>query len=182
MNQYLAILRGINVGGKRKIKMDDLKALFSELNFQEISTYIQSGNVLFSASEVLDLSPEAKKIEQAIFDNYKFEVPVMIRKTTDLNAIIEANPFFKEGKPIETLHLSFLSEKPSEENLEKIKTDAHAPDRFHIQDQEVYIYCEGKYHQTKLSNHFFEKKLGVSASTRNWKTLLKLKELAGKET
>ncbi|MEO1652418.1 MAG: DUF1697 domain-containing protein, partial [Bacteroidota bacterium] len=171
----------INVGGKRKIKMDDLKALFAQLNYQDIATYIQSGNVLFSTPKELDIPEEAKKIEGAILDQFTFEVPVIIRKSRDLESIIKGNPFLEKGKAIETLHLTFLSKIPSEEKREKIKSYDYAPDLFQIQGQEVYIYCEGKYHQTKLNNQFFEKKLGVSASTRNWKTLLKLKELAKNE-
>jgi uncharacterized protein (DUF1697 family) len=177
MTHYISILRGINVGGKRKILMADLKALYEKLGFSEVKTYIQSGNVIFKAQKQ-EGHQLAQKISEAIEEKYGFEVPVIVRTKEEMERTLSANPFLnQEDTVIENLHLTFLSDLPVEEKLEKIKSIDHSPDQFHIIRKDVFIFCSGKYHQTKLSNTFFEKKLKVNATTRNWKTAKKLLEL-----
>ena len=179
MSKKIAILRGINVGGKRKILMADLKALFETLGHQNVSTYIQSGNVFFEADPSISHFDLAKQITASIHTKYAFEVPVIIRDHEALKTAIQNNSFYQEEPDaLAQYHLTFLSEKPTPENLAKTETYDYPPDQFVIKDQEVFIKCAGKYHQTKLSNNFFEKKLKVQATTRNWKTVLKLFELS----
>jgi len=179
MNKKIAILRGINVGGKRKILMADLRLLFEKLDFSNISTYIQSGNVIFDdIAEFTDLEI-ADKIKQAITDNYQFYVPIIVISSNDIIKAVENNPFYqKDVSDISKLHLTFLKEKPTQENLREIASYNYEPDKFIIKDKAVFIYCEGKYHQSKLTNNFFENKLEVAATTRNWKTVLKLTQLS----
>lgn len=176
MTKYIAILRGINVGGKRKILMADLKELFIEIGFADIQTYIQSGNVIFNTKRKDDNIELANKIEQSIAKNYDFKVPVIVRNVEELNEAISNNPFF-EKNDIERLHLTFLKEVPETEKLDKIKTYDYSPYKFEIKDKNVFVYCSGKYSDSKLTNKFFESKLKVLATTRNWKTVLKLLEL-----
>ena len=176
MTKYIAILRGINVGGKRKILMADLKELFIEIGFADIQTYIQSGNIIFNTKRKDDNIELANKIEQSIAKNYDFKVPVIVRNVEELNEAISNNPFF-EKNDIERLHLTFLKEVPETEKLDKIKTYDYSPDKFEIKDKNVFVYCSGKYSDSKLTNKFFESKLKVLATTRNWKTVLKLLEL-----
>lgn len=182
MTKYISILRGINVGGKRKILMADLKELYKSLGFENIISYIQSGNVIFeskkkNANDVADTF--TKKIKEAIFEKYGFDVPVIIRSVEEIKSIVENHPFEeKEGVQIENLCLTFLSDIPSAENLEIINTYDYAPDLFQIIEDNVFLFIEGKYHKSKLTNNFFEKKLKVSATTRNWKTVNKLLELS----
>ena len=132
MTKYIAILRGINVGGKRKILMRDLKELFEELGFREVKTYIQSGNVIFDAEK------EAKEkisevIEKAIFEGYGFQVPVICRQAVDLKKIIAENPFFQqEETDVSRLHLTFLKEVPDTEKLKEINSLDVSPDEFRI--------------------------------------------------
>ncbi len=121
-----------------------------------------------------------KELEKAISDKYGFEVPVIVRNKKELETSVKNNPFFDENADINYLYLTFLKEVPSKENIEKTLTYNYEPDRFVIIDKDVFIYCEGKYHKTKLNNNFFEKKLKVGATTRNWKTILKLLELSDK--
>ena len=174
MIKYIAILRGINVGGRRKILMKDLRELFQDLGFKEVSTYIQSGNVFFY-SKKQDKNKIADQIEKAIAKKYDFEVPVIIRTIEEIANAITTNPFYEEdSSEIERLHLTFLKNTPSEDALQAIQTIDHSPDKFKIIGLHVFIYCEGKYHTSKLTNAFFEKKLKVSTTTRNWKTVLKL--------
>ena len=179
MTKYISILRGINVGGKRKILMADLRELYESLDFENVITYIQSGNVIFESKKKNANTTFTKKITQAIFDKYGFEVPVIIRSVEEIKSIVENHPFEKkEGAQIENLCLTFLSEIPSDENLEKINTYDYSPDLFQIIEDNVFLFIQGKYHQSKLTNNFFEKKLKVSATTRNWKTVNKLLELS----
>lgn len=182
MTKYISILRGINVGGKRKILMADLKELYQSLGFENIITYIQSGNVIFEAKKKNGQLVFAQKITEAIFKKYGFEVPVIIRSVDEIKNIISINPFLnKDGVQVENLCVTFLSDIPVTENLEKINTYNYSPDLFHIIDDNAFIFVAGKYHQSKLTNNFFEKKLNVSATTRNWKTVKKLLELSNFE-
>lgn len=179
MTKYIAILRGINVGGRRKILMANLKELFSELGFTDIKTYIQSGNVIFNSKGKDDDIILGNKIEQSISKNYDFEVPVIVRTSNELNEAISKNSFLEKNKvDIERLHLTFLKEVPETSKLETIKTSDYSPDKFKIIDKNVFVYCSEKYSDSKLTNNFFESKLKVSATTRNWKTVLKLSELS----
>lgn len=176
METYISILRGINVSGHKLIKMADLKALYESLGFKEVITYIQSGNVIFKAEKKGDL---AIIIGNKIQDKYKFEVPILVRKAEEIKRVSETNPFMKEkGIDEEKLHVTFLAEPPSKADLEAIKKIDHSPDRFVITGKEVFLYCPGGYGNTKLSNTFFENKLKIQATTRNWKTVNKLVELA----
>jgi len=179
MNKKIAILRGINVGGRRKILMADLKLLFKDLGFANISTYIQTGNVIFDDTTKISDLEIANTIESAILNKFQFTVPVIVRGSKDLVKAVKSNPFYEgELADVTKLHLTFLKEKPTKESLQKVATYNYEPDKFVIKGQNVFIFCEGKYHQSKLTNNFFEKKLAVNATTRNWKTVLKLVELS----
>lgn len=178
MNRRIAILRGINVGGKRKILMADLKSMFEKMKFSNVSTYIQSGNVFFDVEKGFDNRDLGQKIENAIEKEFGFEVPVIVRTPKEIDSAINQNPFNNDDTDIVHLHLTFLNEEPTTENQEKAESYNYEPDKFEIKGKDVFIYCEGKYHQSKLTNIFFEKKLKVNATTRNWKTVLKLSELS----
>ncbi len=176
MTNKIAVLRGINVGGKRRILMADLKLIFRELGCTDVATYIQSGNVIFkSQAESQELE---NRIAKAITETFGFDVPVIVRTSEELSESATRNPFYKTDTDINKLHLTFLKEKPSEENREHAETYIYEPDKFIIDRKDVFIFCEGKYHKTKLTNNFFEKKLKVGATTRNWKTVMKLIELS----
>ena len=115
MTKYISILRGINVGGKRKILMADLRELYQSLGFENIITYIQSGNVIFDSKKKNAGSAFTKKIKAAIFEKYGFDVPVIIRSVEEIKNIIESNPYLKkEGVQIENLCVTFLSDVPAE--------------------------------------------------------------------
>ena len=178
MTGKIAILRGINVGGHRIIRMQDLKNLFVNSGFQNVRTYIQSGNVLFDTKLVSD-SEISAKIEKAIFKNFGFEVPVFVRSVKELEQCILENPF--KNNDINKLYITFLQEEPIKENIRKTESFQFDPDKFVVSGKQVFIYCEGKFHQTKLNNNFFEKSLEARATTRNWKTILKLVELSKNE-
>lgn len=181
MSKYISLLRGINVGGRRKILMVDLKEVYKQLGFSNVQTYIQSGNVWFETKSNEKPENIATQIAKSIKEKYDFEVPAILRSTEEMSKILDDNPFLKEENvDIKKLHVTFLADMSNESELEAIKTFNYEPDRFEIIGKEVFIYCEDKYHKSKLSNTFFEKKLKVTTTTRNWKTVGKLVELMNK--
>lgn len=175
MKPFLSILRGINVSGQKKIQMAELKTLYEELKFKNITTYIQSGNVVFKNKSANGLS---EMIEQKIFEKYNFNVPVIIRRVDEMQNIINNNPFLKEKEiDISKLHVVYLAENPIQGNIDKIKELNFEPDKFYISGKEVYVYCPNGYGSTKLANNFFENKLKVNATTRNWRTTNELNKI-----
>ena len=181
MKTYVAILRGINVSGKNKIKMDALKSSFSSLGFEQVQTYIQSGNVVFRYQETNSGNLE-ELINKQILKDFGFEVPVLVLDKKQLANIVKNNPFaVDENREPQFLHVTFLKENPSNVDEEKIKGYVKSGEKFVISDGVVYLYCPHGYGKTKLNNNFFESQLKVSATTRNWKTTLKLLEMT-KET
>jgi uncharacterized protein (DUF1697 family) len=178
MSTVISILRGINVGGKNKIPMVELKAVYEGLKFKNVTTYIQSGNVIFSASES-DSKTLSKKIEQGILKKFGFNVPVIARTIEEMQSAIKKNPFLKEkGIELEKLHVTFLEDSPAADNLKKAMEYKYEPDKFIIVNKEVYLHCPNGYGNTKLTNTFFENKLKVRATTRNWRTTNELLKIA----
>lgn len=175
MNRKVGILRGINVGGKRKILMHDLKSMCDNLELENVKTYIQSGNLIFNSDK--PNTELENDLEKAIAEKFGFDVPAIVRTENELENSINKNPFYDKNVDINQLHLTFLKEKPTKENLEKTLTFNYEPEKFKIDDKDAFIFCAGKYYESKLTNNFFEKQLKVGATTRNWKTVLKLLEL-----
>ena len=173
------MLRGINVGGGKKILMADLKKLYEQLGFKSVTTYIQSGNVIFKAGKNETEIAITKKIEAAITAQYNFDAPVIVRSTAEMEVVLQQNPFLKDNNvQAEKLHVTFLAAIPETTNQEKTLVYDYQPDEFIISGREVYLHIPYSYGETKLSNKFFESKLKTTATTRNWKTVCKLAELA----
>jgi len=175
---YIGLLRGINVSGHHKIKMTELKQLFIELGFVNVTTYIQSGNVVFQT----DLE-EPDKIEQQILNGiqqtFGYKVQVLVLNKKSLETIFNSNPFLQKSDiDISKLHVTLLSNEPVYEGIQQINEMTTNQDDFEIVDKCIYLYCPNGYGNTKLNNNLFEKKLKVSATTRNWKTISKLVELS----
>lgn len=176
--KHIAILRGINVGGKRKLLMADLRTLFTNLGFENVATYIQSGNVLFDHPVGADPQQTALRIKEAIAKTFGYDVPVIVLPAADLIEAIQSNPYSQTNSAdINRLHLTFLSQLPDAQKVAEISVLDFSPDQFQVIGKHIFLRCESKYHKTKLNNQFFEKKLGVDATTRNWKTVLKLGEM-----
>jgi len=180
MTTYISILRGINVSGQKMIKMDSLKEMYEDLHFTNIQTYIQSGNVIFQdiQSEQIDYG---QRISNELMRKFGFEIPVIVLDTVELKGIIERNPFTSdETKDISHLHVTFLSSKPERTDNTQIYQKKASEEEFAITENAVYLYCPNGYGRTKLTNTFFENKLKVGATTRNWKTTLALLRIAEK--
>lgn len=157
----------------RKIPMADLRLLYESIGLKDVITYIQSGNVIFSSnSSPRDIFP---KIEEVIQKRFGFDVDVIIRTPDDFQKIIDSNPYKKN---IERLYVTFLKTHPSDLLLSKLSMYDFPPEEYSVIDDVIYLYCPNGYGKTKLSNTFFESKLGIRATTRNWKTVNELLTLA----
>jgi uncharacterized protein (DUF1697 family) len=170
MPAYVAMLRGINVAGHNPIKMEQLRGLCNGLGFQNVETYVQSGNVVFQTTTD-NASALSKRLNETILESFGVNTPVIIRTSKEMLTLIANNPFVKE-KDIDPskLHVTFLSETARKGSTKRLEALATNPDRFHTILREIYLYCPGGYGRTKLSNNAIEKALSVTATTRNWKT------------
>jgi uncharacterized protein (DUF1697 family) len=178
---YIALLRGINVTGRNKIAMKDLRTLVATSGAEDVETYLQSGNVVFRSS-TSDPARVGRAIQSRIQSQLGLEVVVLVRTAEDFRRAMEANPLVSDSRERTYLHLTFLAEPPDSERAATLReaADAHAPDLFRLGTREIYLYCPGGYGRTKLNNAFFERKLAVAATTRNWRTVTALADLAGR--
>jgi len=180
--RVISLLRGINVSGQKKIKMADLRSLYEGLGFQNVTTYIQSGNVIFDTNLKKHLDAK-RKIEQAILEKYNFDVPVTLRSVEDFKNLIKNCPIKSIDPKLEgsKVLVSFLSDKPENEKFENLLKYVVKPEELMIRGSEVYLRCPNGYGKSKLNNNFIENKLCVGATTRNWKTILKLIEMSSRD-
>jgi len=177
MQTYIALLRGINVSGQKKIKMADLRMHFEELNFQDIQTYIQSGNVIFRSKKTT-LNNLESLIKNKIFEKYDFEVPVIVITPAAIKSASNNNPFEKDStKDPKKIYVVFLQEQPHQENIEKLKEYDYSPEEYILNDKIIYFYAANGAGNAKMTNNFFESKLKVKATSRNWRTTNKLLEM-----
>ena len=182
METYISLLRGINVSGQKKIQMSALRVLYEELKFNDVITYIQSGNVIFKAGKNASRQELSRKIGGKIKEKYGFDVPVIIRTLSEMKKILSLNPFIgKKRAETEKLYVTFLSETPKQADRKSIEKFDCSPDKFIIVDREVYLRCPHGYGKSKISNNLFENKLKITATTRNWKTVNTLVGLASSE-
>ncbi len=176
---YVSMIRGINVGEK-KVKMDRLKEVYASLDFKNVKTYIQSGNVIFESKES-DPTKLIRIIEKRIAEVLNFDVKVVIRTKNEMKNIINRNPFKKED--LKHIYVTFLSDIPSEKlikDLDHIVTEdmKNVSDKYNVSKREIYLFLPNGYGRTKLNNNFFEKKLDTSATTRNWRSINKIVDIA----
>jgi uncharacterized protein (DUF1697 family) len=173
---YAAIVRGINVGGRKRVAMKDLQALFAELGADDVRTYIQSGNVVFRSSN--HPAELVQAITARIHDRLGLDVTVLVRTRNQLKTIVERNPFIAAKHDPTKLHVTFLARKPDPRRVDDLGRGSYEGDEFRVAGEEIYLHCPNGYGRTKLSNVFFERKLAVPATTRNWKTVEALAALA----
>ncbi len=178
MNSYVAMLRGINVSGRNKVKMDDLRELVTSLGFSDVRTYIQSGNIIF-ANDTDSPSEITGQIEGEISRRFGLDVAVVLRTRDDLAEIVENNPFLTQGADPAHLHVTFLAEAPDRALIDRLDIRNVAGDEYRLRDREIYLYCPQGYGQTKLTNAFWERRLHLPTTTRNWNTITTLLKLAG---
>jgi uncharacterized protein (DUF1697 family) len=174
---YVALLRGINLGARNKVGMADLRALFEALGHENVATYVQSGNVVFK-SAVRSAAELNGRIEERIARDLGLTVTVLIRTKAELGKVAAGNPLAKDAADTAHLHVTFLADAPERARVRDLEDAYDGPDAFRVVGREVYLCCPNGYGRSKLSNAFLEKRLGTVATTRNWKTVSKLAELA----
>jgi uncharacterized protein (DUF1697 family) len=178
MNTFISMLRGINVGARKTIRMAELKGLYEGLGLIAVKTYVQSGNVVFASPEA-DPAALADSIESQIAQTFDFAVSVFVRRPDEFAHILAANPFLSErNEDPARLHVTFLHHTPSGSELNGLPNPNAADDEFFLSGRDVYLFCPNGYGKTKLSNNFFERKFGQPATTRNWNTVNALYALA----
>ena len=173
MKKYIVLLRGINVSGKNKLPMAELRELLNELEFQNVQTYIQSGNIILDSEE--SKPTICKKIKDGIKKQFGYDVPVISKTVSEWKKAIDNYPFPIDNPKI--VAFVFLDKKTSETNID---ANGINDDEYKIDNDMVYIYCPSTFAKTKLSNNLIEQKLKVTATTRNYNTTLKLLKLATK--
>ncbi|MBU2995513.1 DUF1697 domain-containing protein [Cellulophaga baltica] len=174
MKTYILLLRGVNVAGKNKMPMASLKLLLEGLNISEIQTYIQSGNVVFKSTE--SLNTLEVKISKAIGDIFNFKVPILLIEASKFKSIIE-KAIFSEVENTNS-YFVLLKNKAAKKHVSVLNSENYENESFIITDNCVYLSCKKGYGRAKCNNNFFEKKLKVQATTRNFKTMYKLLEMS----
>jgi uncharacterized protein (DUF1697 family) len=168
---YVAMLRGINIGPHKRIKMDALHKSFEALGFEQVKTYIQSGNVIFKAGKASTINL-GKKIEARIVSDFGFSASVIVRTRDELGEIIAANPFLQQrGIDDSKLHVTFLSERPAAPALKKLAEFTVAPDQSRCMGREIFLHLPNGFSGSSLWKVPWEKALDVVTTTRNWKTV-----------
>jgi len=166
----LALLRGINVGGKNQLPMRDLAGMFEAAGCKNVRTFIQSGNVIFTASASASKGL-AGVIASKIDKGFGYKVPVILRTAQQLREVVAKNPF--PGAE-DILHVMFLADRPSPERIAALDPNRSAPDAFIVRGQEIYLQLPNRVAASKLTNAWFDSRLGTVSTLRNWRTVTKL--------
>ncbi len=176
---YVALLRAVNVTGHNPLAMKDLRTVVEATGAENVATYLQSGNVVFR-SEMADPDRVRRALESRIESQLGITVGVVVRTAEQLQRVVSANPLWHDDRERAHLYVTFLAGVPDSDRTAALAATAEsrAPELFRIQGLEVYLYCPTGYGRTKLNNAFFERKLAVAATTRNWRTVTALAEMA----
>lgn len=174
MARHIALLRGINVGGKNKLPMKTLRALLEGLGCADVATYIQSGNAVFDGSATLAKAlPE--KLAQAIDRELGLSVPVVLRSAAQWHEVAAGYPFDAED---DAVHVAFLADKPTAARVRGLDPDRSPGDSFEVVGREVFLHCPNGVARSKLTNAWLDRALGTVSTSRNWRTVQKLAEMA----
>ena len=176
----VALLRGVNVGGKNKLPMKDLCAFFVDAGCTEVKNYIQSGNVIFRAdAKVLKSLPGT--IEARISERFGFSLPVILRTHEEIAKIVRENPYVARGDDEKQLHVVFLRDVPARDLVDALDPQRSPPDEFTVRGGEIYLSLVNGAAKTKLTNAWMDSKLKTISTGRNWRTVLTLYSLSGPE-
>jgi uncharacterized protein (DUF1697 family) len=174
---FVALLRGINVGGKNKLPMKDLVALFERAGARDVQHYIQSGNVVFAAAEGDRI---AESVRRGIERDHGLKVPLVLRTAAEMRSVLRTNPFLDapdaDPKP---LHVAFLADKPAKERASLLDPQRSVPDAFVLRGRDLYLRLPNGVARSKLTNAYFDTTLRTTSTVRNWATVERLAEMAG---
>ena len=178
MTRHIALLRGINVGGHKKVPMAELRSALEDAGFEDVKTYVQSGNVALTAKE---RSPAkvGRKVEQAIEAAFGFDVAVVVRSREEIAALVEDDPLGDVATNPTYRVVVFLAGKLDRSRLADVDAEEFAPEAFALRDYEIVMWAPDGQRDSKLVKTLTEKRTGVTGTARNWKTVLKLLDLAG---
>ena len=178
MKTHIALLRGINVSGQKKIQMADLRRMFEKLPFEAVETYIQSGNVVFK-SNGLNTTELQETIKKEIAITFGFDVPVLVKQLSDFEQILNSNPFTDpEDLEAKRIYYVLLKNAPTQDDISSLHQEKYPNELFKITPNCVYLNCRKGAGNAKLTNNIIEKKLKVVATARNHRTMLKLLKMA----
>lgn len=173
----IALLRGINVGGRNRLPMKELAAMFVEAGCYDVRTYIQSGNVLFRSEPAL-VEEVPSIVSMAILNRFGFEPPIITRSAQEFADVGLSNPFIAAGADTDKLHVVFLADQPDAASAAALDPDRSPGDEFALVGRQVYLHCPDGFARTRLTNSYFDSGLSTTSTTRNWRTVVKLLELA----
>ena len=176
MKNLVALLRGINVSGQKKIVMADLRQSLEKEGYENVRTYIQSGNIVFESEESNPVSL-AQKIEKIIQNDFGFEVPTLVISQESIRKIPDSNPFLKPGQETKALYVGFMYEEPDERHVQALYEAPTQPDEFSLAYPFVFMKFSDGIGKSKMDNNFFERKLKIKMTSRNWNTILKLSDM-----
>ena len=174
---YVALLRGINVGGRHKLLMRELAAMFVEAGCEDVRTYIQSGNVAFRADPSLADGLSAR-ITTAIAASHGYQITVVMWTAADVARVVRGNLFLADGADPTKLYVGFLASTPDPTKVARLDPDRSPPDAFVVRGDEVYLHFPNGVARSKLTNNYLDRTLGTVSTFRNWRTVCKLHEMA----
>jgi len=178
---HVALLRGINVGGRNKLPMKQLVGIFERAGARDVRTYIQSGNVVYAASAAV-AKGIADAVQRGIDSELKLDVPVVTRTAKQLARVVANNPYIAEGADEARLHVAFLARKPTDKRIAALDPQRSPPDSFRAVGAELYLHCPGGMARTKLTNAYLDRQLDTVSTMRNWKTVTKLLSMCEQST
>ncbi len=175
---HVALLRGINVGGRNQLPMAELVAMFEAAGCSDVRTYIQSGNVIYRAKpSVAEAVPAA--IQQLVHNQFGYRVPVVTRTAGELRTAVEDNPYARLDLDPKTLHVSFLADMPSADRVAELDLNRSPPDEMVARGREIYLHLPNGVARSKFTNAYFDSALQTVSTLRNWRTTLKLLAMVG---
>lgn len=178
MTTWVALVRSVNVGGRNRLPMADFRAALADLGFEDVRTYLQSGNAVFAAGA--PARTVTRTIEDRLSSQFGLAVPVVLRSAAQLESVVASTPFAAFVSEPTTVHVTFLSAPPDPGAVAALadRAGSFGDDRLEVVGTEAHLHCPGGYGETTLTNTFVERALGVTATTRNWKSVLALTALA----
>lgn len=174
---YVALLRGINVGGKNRLLMADLAEMFARAGCADVRTYIQSGNVVFAAGAAA-AGRVPRAVPAMVLERFGFAPSVIVRTGSEVAGVVAGNPFLEEGADPAALHVGFLDGAPSAARIASLDPDRSPGDRFAVKGREMYLHLPNGVARSKLTNAYLDRALATMSTFRNWRTVLKLAEMA----
>lgn len=173
---FVALLRGINVGGKNKLPMKELVVMFEREGCTKVRNYIQSGNVVFEAApSVVTALPG--RLEKAISRRFAYDVPILVRSAAELATVVGTNPFVRPGVDPKRLHVAFLADSPAKSHVSSLDGARSPGDEFTLLGREIYLHLPNGAGKSKFTNAYFDSKLKTTSTIRNWATVNRLLQM-----